>query len=126
MQSPYASEKDRVGMGKCGLLLYVRFVGWRTREYDPIWEAGAHRVSVALREHLACIKNNIFKYYICSRKSLGRWIYGIGRERIVSKKIAEMALEYTPNADIERFLFFMDKLYTSSIISTEAIGQVVK
>ena len=45
---------------------------------------------------------------------------------MVSKKIAETALEYAPNADIERFLFFMDKLYTSSMISTEAIGQVVK
>jgi hypothetical protein len=45
---------------------------------------------------------------------------------MASKKITETALEYTLNINIERFLFFMDKLYTSSIVSTEAIGQVVK
>ncbi len=79
-----------------------------------------------VREHLTRIKTNVFKYHVCSRKSLSRWMCGIGRERMASKKIAETALEYAPNADIERFLFFMDKLYTSSMISTEAIGQVIK
>ena len=77
-------------------------------------------------EHLTRIKTNVFKYHLCSRKSLGRWMCGMGRERMASKKFAETAWEYAPNADIERFLFFMNKLYTSSTISTEAIGQVVK
>jgi hypothetical protein len=38
-----------------------------------------------------------------------------------SKKIIEIALEYALKADIERLLLLMDKLYTSSIVSTEAI-----
>ena len=29
---------------------------------------------------------------------------------MASKKIIKIALEYAPNADIERFLFFIDKL----------------
>jgi hypothetical protein len=37
------------------------------------------------------------------------------------KKIAETALEHAPKADVKRFLFLMDKLYTSSMVSTEAI-----
>jgi hypothetical protein len=40
---------------------------------------------------------------------------------MASKKIAEAALEHAPKADIERFLLLMDKLYTSSMVSTEAI-----
>ena len=46
---------------------------------------------------------------------------GMGRESIASKKIAETASEYAPKADVERFLLLMDKLYTSSMVSTEAI-----
>ena len=46
---------------------------------------------------------------------------GIEQESMASKKIAEMALEPVPKADVERFLLLMDKLYTSSMVSTEAI-----
>jgi hypothetical protein len=42
---------------------------------------------------------------------------------MASKKIAEMALEHTPKAGVERFLLLMDKLYTSSMVSTGAIKQ---
>jgi hypothetical protein len=45
---------------------------------------------------------------------------GIGLESIASK-ITETALEYTLKAEIERFLLLIDKLYTSSMVSTEAI-----
>jgi hypothetical protein len=47
-------------------------------------------------EHLARIRTNIFKYHVCSRKSLARWMGGIGRESGTSKKIAETALEHAP------------------------------
>jgi hypothetical protein len=40
---------------------------------------------------------------------------------MASKKIAETALENTPKADVERFLLLIDKLYTSSMVNTEAI-----
>lgn len=60
-------------------------------------------------EHLARIRTDMLKYHIWSRKSLARWVGGIGRESIASKKIAETVL------------LLMDKLYTSSIVSTEAI-----
>jgi hypothetical protein len=46
---------------------------------------------------------------------------GIGRESVTSKKIAETALEHALQADIERSLFLIDKLYTSSIVSTESV-----
>ena len=46
---------------------------------------------------------------------------GIVREGRASKKAAETALEHAPKAYVERFLLLMDKLYTSSIVSTEAI-----
>jgi hypothetical protein len=77
----------------------------------------------AAGEHLASIRTDIFKYHICSRKSLTRWVGGIRREGMASKKIAEIALEHTPKAGVERFLLLMDKLYTSSMVSTGAIKQ---
>jgi hypothetical protein len=40
---------------------------------------------------------------------------------MASKRIAETALEHAPEADVERFLLVMNKLYTSSMVSTEAI-----
>jgi hypothetical protein len=40
---------------------------------------------------------------------------------MVSEKIAETALERALKADAERFLLLMDKLYTSSMASREAI-----
>lgn len=75
------------------------------------------------REHLTCIRTNILKYYICSRKSLAHWVGGIRRESIASKKIAETSLEHALKAGVERFLLLIDKLYTSSIVSMEAIKQ---
>lgn len=76
-------------------------------------------------EHLARIRTDILKYHICSRKSLARWVGGIGRESMASKKSAETALEHAPKADVERFLLLMDKLYTSNTVSTEAIKRYV-
>jgi hypothetical protein len=32
-------------------------------------------------------------------------------------------LEHTPKADVKRSLFLIDKLYISSIVSTEAVRQ---
>jgi hypothetical protein len=43
------------------------------------------------------------------------------REGTISKKVTETALEHTLKADIERSLLLMYKLYTSSIVSIEAI-----
>jgi hypothetical protein len=40
---------------------------------------------------------------------------------MASKKIAETALKHAPKADVERSLLLMDELYTSSIVSTEAV-----
>jgi hypothetical protein len=40
---------------------------------------------------------------------------------MASKKFAEMTLEHTPKADVNRTLFLMDELYIGSIVSTEAI-----
>jgi hypothetical protein len=40
---------------------------------------------------------------------------------MASKKIAETTLEHVPKVDVERFLSLMDKLYTSGMVSTEAI-----
>ena len=42
---------------------------------------------------------------------------------MASKKIAEMALEHTPKTGVEKFLLLMDRLYTSSMVSTGAIKQ---
>jgi hypothetical protein len=50
---------------------------------------------------------------------------GIVREGTASKKVAETALEHTPKADVERSLLLMYKLYTSSMVSTEAIQRWV-
>jgi len=52
----------------------------------------------AAGEHLASIRTDIFKYYICSRKSLARWVGGIGRESMASK------MKYTPAAWLAREL----------------------
>jgi hypothetical protein len=52
---------------------------------------------------------------------VARRIGGIVREETISKKVIETALEHAPKADIERSLLLMYKLYTSSIVSTEAI-----
>ncbi len=46
---------------------------------------------------------------------------GIVREGTVSKKVTETALEHAPKADVERSLLLMYKLYTSSMVSKEAI-----
>lgn len=72
---------------------------------------------------MASIRTDIFKYHICSRKSLAGWMGGIGGESMASKQIAQTALEHTPKADIERSLFLMNELYTSSIVSTESARQ---
>jgi hypothetical protein len=45
----------------------------------------------------------------------------IERESMALKKIAETALEHAPKADVKRSLFLMDELYTSSIVSKEAV-----
>jgi len=42
---------------------------------------------------------------------------------MASKKIAETSLEHALKAGVERFLLLIDKLYTSSIVSMEAIKQ---
>jgi hypothetical protein len=72
------------------------------------------------REHLAHIRTNILKYHICSRKLLARWVGNVGRESIGLKKIAETALKHALEADVERFLLLIDKLYTN-MVSTGAI-----
>jgi hypothetical protein len=56
---------------------------------------------------------------------LARWVGGVERESMPSKKIAETALEYAPNADVERFLLLIDKLYISNIVSKGAIKRYV-
>jgi hypothetical protein len=40
---------------------------------------------------------------------------------MASKKIAETALEHALETDVERFLLLIYKLYTSSMVSIEAI-----
>ena len=40
---------------------------------------------------------------------------------MASKKLAEMAMEHAPKADVERSLFLMDKLYISSMVKTDAV-----
>jgi len=49
----------------------------------------------------------------------------IVQEGTTSKKVAEIALEYTLKADVKRSLLLMYKLYISSIVSTEAIKRWV-
>jgi hypothetical protein len=44
----------------------------------------------------------------------------VGRESMGSKKIAETELKHALEADVERFLLLMDKLYTN-IVNTGAI-----
>jgi hypothetical protein len=72
-------------------------------------------------EHLARIRTHVFKYHVCSRKSLASWMGGIGRESLASKKTTGTALEHAPKADVERSLLLMDELYTSSMVSTKAV-----
>jgi hypothetical protein len=101
----------------------------RRASSEPCLERGsaAERVIPVLfsgaKEHLPRIRTNIFKYHVCSRELLVRWIGGIGRGSMASKKIAEAALKHAPKPDVERSLFLMDELYTSSMVSTEALSR---
>jgi hypothetical protein len=77
----------------------------------------------AAREHLARTRTDMLKYHICSRKSLARWMGGIGRESIALEKIAETALEHAPKANVERCLFLMDELYTAAWLARKSLRQ---
>ena len=77
-----------------------------------LWENFIYLIYARVKDLITLLYSclNITSLFLY-RKSLARWMGGIGREGMVLKKITETALEHAPEADIERFLFLMDKLY---------------